>query len=103
MISEQQSASGSGADSAIVSRYEGLRRHALGSADETGRGSGLALFVRQGMKSWMQAWSQCVIGGPATPQAKTGPEEVSPMELNREAVMILASMALSGRCQEARQ
>jgi len=101
MMNEPQSTT-SGEDSAIVSRYEGLRRQALGSVDETGRGSGLALFVRQGMTSWMQAWSQCVICGPATSQAKTGSEEVSSMQLNREAVMILASMALSGRFREAR-
>jgi len=103
MTSQQLSAPVSGTDSTIVSRYEGLRRQALGSADGADRGAGLALFVRQGMKSWMQAWSQCVISGPSTSQAKTSPEEDSPMQLNREAVMILASMALSGRCQEARQ
>jgi hypothetical protein len=103
MMKGPPSAAGSGTDSTIVSRYEELRRQALGAADEAGRGSGLALFVRQGMKSWMQAWSQGVIGGPATSPTKTGPEEVSPMQLNREVVMILASMALSGHCQEARQ
>jgi hypothetical protein len=103
MMNEQQPASVSGMDSAIVSRYEGLRRHVLGLADETDRGSGLALFVRQGMTSWMQAWSQCGIPGAAISQIKNGPEKVSSMQLNREAVMILASMALSGRCQEARQ
>lgn len=103
MMNAQQSAAGSGTDSTIVSRYEELRRQALGAADEAGRGSGLALFVRQGMKSWMQAWSQCGIGGPATSPTRTGPEEVSAMQLNREVVMILASMALIGHCQEARQ
>ena len=103
MINKQQSATVSGKDSALVSRYEGLRRQALGWDDETDRGSGLALFVRQGMTSWMQAWSRCEIRKPAISQIKNGSEEVTPIQLNREAVMILASMALSGRCQEARQ
>lgn len=103
MMNEQQPVSVSGMDSAIVSRYEGLRRHALGLADETARGPGLALFVRQGMTSWMQAWSQCAIPGGAISQIKNGPEEVTPIQLNGETVMILASMALSSRCQEARQ
>lgn len=103
MTNQQPSTPVSGTDSTIVSRYEGLRRQALDSADGADRGAGLALFVRQGMKSWMQAWSQCVVCDPETSQIKTSTKEVSPIQLNREAVMILASMALSGRCQEARQ
>jgi hypothetical protein len=55
------------------------------------------------MKSWIQAWSEYVICDPATSPTKTRAERVSPIELNREAVMILASMALGGHGQEARQ
>jgi hypothetical protein len=98
-----QSAPLSGGDSALVSCYEGLRRQALGAREEGGRGLGLALLVRQGMKSWMQAWSQCVTRRPAVSTTKTGLEGVSPIQSRREVVVILASMALGGHRQEARQ
>lgn len=103
MMDEQQFVPAPDTDSAIVRCYEGLRRAVLGSAWGPGRESGLALFVRQGMTSWMQAWSKWGIREAAVSQIKKGPEGDSLIPLNREAVMILASMALSGRCDEARQ
>lgn len=90
------------ADSTILTRYEDLRRQALYSADPVHRGSGLVLFVRQGMKSWMEAWSRCIPSIPAEPQIKTGLEQASPIQGSRELVSILASMALGSR-QEARR
>jgi hypothetical protein len=103
MMDEQQFVPVPGTDSAIVRGYEGLRRAALGSVWGTGRESGLALFVRQGMTSWMQAWSKWEMREAAVSQIKKGPERDPLTPLNREAVMILASMALSGRCDETRQ
>jgi hypothetical protein len=86
-----------------MSCYEGLRRQALGSRDGQGRGLGWALLVRQGMKSWMQAWSLRVTRGPAVSTTKTGLEDVSPIQSRQEVVVILASMALGDHRQEARQ
>ena len=103
MMDEQQFVPVPDTDSTIVRCYEGLRRAALGSARETGRESGLALFVRHGMTSWMQAWSKWEMREAAVSQIKKGPEADPLLALNREAVMILASMALSGRFNEARQ
>jgi hypothetical protein len=103
MMDEQQFVPVPDMDSAIMRCYEGLRRAALGSAWETGRELGLALFVRQGMTSWMQAWSKWGIREAAVSQIKKSPEGDPLIPLNREAVMILASMALSGRYDEARQ
>jgi len=103
MIDEQQLIPLPDADSAIVHSYEGLRRAALGSARETGREPGLALFVRQGMTSWMRAWSKWGMREAAVLQINKGPEGAPLIPLNREVVMILASMALRGHCDEARQ
>lgn len=103
MMDEQRFITVPDTDSVIVRCYEGLRRRALGLADETGRESGLALFVRQGMTSWMQAWSKWGMREAAVSQTPKGPEGDPLIALNREAVMILASMALNGRCDEARQ
>lgn len=98
-MDEQQFVPVPGTDSAIVRCYEGLRRAALGSSRE----SGFALFVRQGMTGWMQAWSKLEMWEVAVSQIKKSPERDPLIPLNREAVMILASMALSGRCHETRQ
>lgn len=89
------------ADPTILARYEDLRRQALHPADPAHRGSGLVLFVRQGMKSWMETWSRCIPSIPAKPRIKTGLEQASPIQGSRELVAILASMALGSR-QEAR-
>jgi hypothetical protein len=83
-----------GSDSTLVSCYERLRRQALGARDWEGRGLGLALLVREGMKSWMQTLSQYVTRGPAISTTQADVEDVSPSQLSREVVVILASMAL---------
>lgn len=87
---------------AILACYEDLRRQALDPADLVHRGSGLALFVRQGMKNWMEALSRHIPSVPAKPRIKTGLEQASPLRDSRELVSILASMALGSR-QEARR
>jgi hypothetical protein len=102
MMDERPLVTAPDTDSAIVRCYEGLRRAALGSAWETGRELGLALFVRQGMTSWMQTWSKWM-REPSISQIKKSHEGTPLIPLNREAVMILASMALSDRCDEARK
>lgn len=42
-----------------VTRYEDLRRHVIDHAG--GHRLGLALFHREGMKAWLDAWSSCTI------------------------------------------
>lgn len=103
MMNGPQSTSVSGSDSALVSCYERLRRRALGAPDGEDRGLGLALLVRQGMKSWMQAWSQYVTRESAMSATKTDIEAVSSIRSSGEVVVILASMVLGRHRQEARQ
>jgi hypothetical protein len=44
-------------DREMVAGYEELRRQVLGASDSTRGGWGLTLFLRQGMRSWMEAGS----------------------------------------------
>lgn len=40
-----------------IERYEDLRHHVIGHGG--GHRLGLALFQREGMKAWLDAWSTC--------------------------------------------
>lgn len=42
-----------------VTRYEDLRRQVVG--DGGGHRLGRALFQREGMKAWLEAWSDCAM------------------------------------------
>ena len=81
----------------LIARYEELRRQALGRSAT--QGQGLALFMRRGMSAWMQAWSQCVPPSPV-PARWRNDQEICPVQLHREVVMLLAGMVLFAR-QEA--
>jgi hypothetical protein len=81
----------------VVDRYEELRRQqVLSPCGRTSGGLGLALFLRQGMKGWMDGWSRCVAAGPAkTPDRSRPGEGIVLWDLRGEVVAILAGMALS--------
>jgi hypothetical protein len=84
-----------------VTRYEALRQEALGRSGRIPRGQGLALLMRSGMRTWMQAWAQCAVEAPAPPQEPLGDEEMLPLGMRQDVTMILAGMVLCGH-QEAR-
>jgi len=76
----------------LVARYEELRRRALGG----GGGLGLALFLRQGMKAWIETWSACAIAyAPKAPSNDTAEDMVVPSQLHGEIAMLLAAMTLN--------
>jgi hypothetical protein len=102
MTNRQPQTTTAAADPTILARYEDLRRQALQMADPASRGSGLVMFVRQGMKNWMEAWSQCMPSVPTRPMIKARLDQVPPVQWSREVVSILASMAL-GSFWEARR
>jgi hypothetical protein len=80
--------------SEIVVSYEELRRQALDSASGMGGGWGLTLFLRQGMQSWMEAWSQCRPPELVGDRKKADSLSIVPLDLRGEVVKILAAMAL---------
>ena len=80
----------------MVERYEDLRRQVLTQKGVGQGGRGLVLFLRQGMKAWMDAWLGCVIAGPTkTPIESDAIGSVVPWDLRCELAAILAGMALS--------
>lgn len=56
-----QPVSASKIDDTLTARYEELRSQVLGGL---AHGMGLALFLRQGTRSWIVAWRQCALAAP---------------------------------------
>ena len=79
----------------MLAAYEELRRQILNGQ----RGPGLALFMRRGMKEWMNACSLYLAPSP-TKEFTTAPDQaVLPQGARTEVVLILAGMLLH-RCQQ---
>jgi hypothetical protein len=80
-----------------VERYEDLRCQVIGHLG--GHRLGLALFQREGMKAWLDAWSTCTTreAGPL-PDASDGPDRMRPRTLTSDVaavVHLVASMAMA--------
>ena len=79
----------------LIAAYEEMRRQILNGQ----RGPGLALFMRRGMKEWMNACS-LYIAPSLTKESTAAPDEaVLPPGARTEIVLILTGMLLQG-CQE---
>ena len=78
-------------DEALIAGYEEMRRQAL-----IGHGTGLAVFIRRGMREWMHACSGWTSPLPAEAFAHTEAESVIPQGLQTEIILILAGMLLHG-------
>ena len=79
----------------LIAAYEELRRQLLNGQ----RGPGLALFMRRGMREWMNGCSLCVAPSPTKEFTAAPDEAVLPQGARTEIVLILAGMLLHG-CQE---
>jgi len=85
----------------LIRHYEDLRLQVLGRGG-LGRGLGLALLRRQGMRSWIESWSKCALPTSPVREDSAGASGRSvPVELHGEITNILAGMALSYRAWEA--
>jgi hypothetical protein len=80
-----------------VTRYEDLRRHVIGHGG--GHRLGLALFHREGMKAWLDAWSTCTTRDARPLRDSSGdPDGVRPTTLTGDVgavVHLVASMAMA--------
>lgn len=76
----------------LVARYEELRSQALGGS---GRALGLALLLRQGMRAWIEAWSNRTLMMPTERHCEGSLDDVAPIQLRAEIAIVLAGMALS--------
>jgi hypothetical protein len=91
-----QPARSSAPASDLVECYEDLRRQALSQNGARHGGRGLVLFLRQGMKAWMDAWLGSLIAGPTkTPIGSDSMGPGVPWDLRGQVAAILAGMALS--------
>lgn len=79
----------------LIAAYEELRRQILNGQ----RGPGLALFMRRGMREWMNACSLCLAPSPTKEFTAAPDQAVLPQGARTEVVLILAGMLLHG-CQE---
>jgi len=79
----------------LIAAYEQLRRQILNGQ----RGPGLALFMRRGMREWMNACSLCLAPSPTKEFSAAPDEAVLPQDARTDMVLILAGMLLNG-CQE---
>ena len=77
----------------LVERYEELRRQAAG---ELGRGAGMVVFLRQGMKAWMDSWSKWASEPTERPSNRSDSGNVLPPKARDEITLVLAGMALRG-------
>jgi len=77
-------------------RYEQLRSDVLGTGYI--RSQGYALFLRQGMRRWLEVWSECTVPEHRTKERRevSLPQSFS-SDLRREAAILLANMAFHSR------
>jgi hypothetical protein len=81
----------------LIKSYEDLRDFTVGHKMTLAPPRGLALFLRQGMPGWIEAWSRLASSDKATPFSPQ-PLEVRPGcagPVLSEAAAILANMALA--------
>ena len=83
-----------GDSSALLSGYEVIRSEALRRAGCSGRGSGLALFIRRGMAAWLTTCAPLARPLEA-PHRKSTEEDRVPPDLRTEVALVLAEMALT--------
>ena len=76
-------------------RYEDLRRRVLEETGPLPQGAGIAVFVRQGLAAWMQAWTEHD-SGPIPCPATQEPARL-PAGLYAEVTQLLVDMVFHRR------
>jgi hypothetical protein len=83
--------------------YEGLRAQAV-SGSPSGAPSGLVLFLRGGLASWLTHQNECLASGLAAIGSESAPlppatAPVLPNETKAGIVQVLASIAMAARME----
>lgn len=82
-------------DAEWISRYEELRRHAVGEQVDSVRGVGMAVLIRRGMAAWLDACSRCSPRVDLQAAEPGAGSSTVPQELRNEITEVLTSMVLS--------
>jgi hypothetical protein len=82
-----------------TTRYEDLRRHVLDGCAANSHW-GVALFIRQGLAAWMEAWPKCTV--PAPPNEPLISQHIAdppslPSDLRSQITSVLVNMVLGGQ------
>lgn len=78
-------------------RYEDLRRRVMEEGGRLPRGPEVTTFVRRGMASWMQAWSEEASYTCTTPRPVTHKPVLLPAGLYADVTRLLVNMFLQNR------
>jgi hypothetical protein len=89
---------GSSASDNLAARYEELRRHVLANS---GRGTGLFVFLRQGMRAWIEAGTGLAPATLVSTPTRSG-SAAFPPPVRADVVFALAAMVLSNRLERHR-
>ena len=86
-----------GSSAVLRSAYEDLRAQVLAGS----RGPGFALFLRHGMREWMEICSSCTAVVAATEPVAAANPQLLPPGMRSEIVAILAGMFLEKQWEVA--
>lgn len=81
----------------LTAHYEELRAQSLAAS---GRGLGLALFLREGMCAWIHGCAQCILDARQKRMAQPVHASLAGLSIPPELPMLLAGLALHV-CEEA--
>jgi hypothetical protein len=78
-----------------INRYEQLRSYALRESFTGEVGLGLALFMRSGMATWVDAWAEYTPAASDKTDAHSMVERAVPACLISQVTMLITNMALN--------
>jgi len=76
----------------LIAGYEELRSQVLAGC---GNGIGMTLFLRHGMRSWIEAWRSSNGSAPAAQRGESHPNHTVAVDLRSEIALLLTSMVLN--------
>jgi hypothetical protein len=86
----------------LVAHYEQLRHDALSFSAGRTPAPGLALFLRQGMTAWMQAWTPCMQEPCAETQPPSAITQPYAFDVRAQITTILAGIILTKQREATR-
>jgi hypothetical protein len=86
----------------LTNQYENLRQSVINKAQRRDSGLGLALFLRAGMRVWMQTCGQLSQPSHTTVPIPNTREQQLDLRRSRDLINILVTMVLNQRKEQER-